>query len=252
MTNSLVEVGQGQIVTVYPVAGGNGASYTALNLAYAMREKDPYASIAVVDFDFTNPYMGIALTTDNVHGIDNLVDKINGDFLDDEQFKENMIVLKDDVHLLKGSQLGHFDLVKQDHLTIMVDYLKTLYDVTFIATNFSASDIGTPVGLYVADQILLLGRYTSANAVLSQRAVETIRNYAGHGEVSILYNMYHNQNGIDFSEVFEGWPVLGTIPYVGDTVDNDHLSGKSLGGLVKRRNPSEEVYQEVLETIIKE
>lgn len=250
--NLLEEKKEGKVITLYPVAGGNGVSYTAVNLAYALRERDPYTRIALVDFDFNNPYLGVSLTTDNVHGIDNLVDKINGNFLDEDMFKENMITLRDNIDLLKGTQLGQFNLVKQEHLTTIVEFLREAYDFIFITTNHSAADAGTSVALYVADHILVVGRYNTTNALLAQKAVDAIRNYGGRGDVGVLYNMYYNQNGIDFSEVFEGWTVYGTIPYLQDTVDNQHLSGKTLGSLKKRKNPTQEVYDSILDAFVQD
>lgn len=239
-----------KIITIHPVAGGNGANYVAINLAYAIREKDPYKKIAIADFDFTNPYLGAGLTSDTIHGIDNLVDKLNGEFLDKELFQENMIKLRENVDLLRGTQLGRFNLVKQDHLKSISEFLKELYDVTIIVTNHSPTDGGTAVGLYVADHTLIVGRYNTANALLAQKTVDTIRTYGGKGDVGVLYNFYQNQNGIDFSEVFEHWPVLGTLQYLPDTVDNQHLVAKGLSPMKKRKTATQDVYDQIITAFI--
>lgn len=238
---------EGKIITIFPVAGGNGASYTAVNLAYALREKDPYKKIAIADFDFAHPFLGAGLTADTVHGIDNLVDKLNGDFLDNELFMENMIKLRENIDLLRGTQLGRFNLVKQDHLKKISEFLKEEYDVVIIVTNHAVTDGGTAVGLYVADHTLVIGRYNAANALLAQKTVDAVRTYGGKGDVGVLYNFYQNQNGIDFSEVFEDWPIFGTLPYLPDTVDNQHLISKGLSPMKKRKNATQDVYEQIIQ-----
>lgn len=248
--NALNEETEGNIITVYPVSGGNGANYIAVNLAYALREKDPYKKIAIVDFDFANPYMATSMTTDDVHGLDNLIDKINGNFLNEEMFEENMIHLKEDIHLLKGTKMGRFNLVKQEHLKQITDHLRALYDVVFIATSHSATDGGTAVGLYSADHLLVVGRYNSKNAVLAQKAMEAIQTYSSTSDVALVYNYYTNQNGIDFSEVFGQWSTLGTIPYLPDTVDNQDVGGKGLSPIRRKKNASQEVYEQILDAFV--
>jgi len=244
--NYIEEKKDSKIITVYPASGGNGANYIATNLAYALRERDPYTRIAIVDFDFANPHLGLSLTNDDIHGIDNLVDKINGDFLDKELFKENMIKLKDNIDLLRGTQLGQFNLVKQSHLRTITEFLKETYDVVFIATSSETTDPGTAVGLYVADHTLVVSRYNAANAIHATKTFDAIRTYGGQGDVGVIYNFYHNQNGLDFSDVYKDWPVFGTIPYLPDTVDNNNLSGNALVSVKKKKNPAQAVYEEVL------
>lgn len=243
---------EGRIITVHPVTGGNGANYIAVNLAYALREKDPYTRIAIVDFDFTNPHLALSLTTDNVHGIDNLVDKINGRFLDTDMFKENMITLKEEIHLLKGTQLGRFNLVKQTHLKEIVTYLRALYDVVIISTSHDVSDGGTVTALNEADNILVVARYNEVNALVAEKTVENVQTYQSESEVGVVYNYYHNENGLDFTEVFDEFETFGNIPYLNETVDNQHLSGNVLSGLKRRKNTTQEVYHEILTSFIED
>lgn len=237
---------EAMITTVYPVANGNGASYIAMNLAYETREKNPHAKIAVVDFDFTSPFLGESFTDDNVHGIDNLIDKINGNFLDAELFQENMIPLRNDIALLKGTQMGRFNIVKQEHLTVIIEFLKELYDYVFIATNAEATDGGTPVGLFSAKNILIVGRYNYKNEQLANKAVQAISSLTSGADIGIVYNFYHSQNGIDFSERFSQWRVFGTIPYLPETVDNQNLTGKGLNIIKKKKDATQELYDTIL------
>ena len=242
------------ITTVYPVVNGNGANYIAMNLAYAAKEKDPHAKIAVVDFDFNHPYLGLALQDDRYHGIDNLIDKINGGFLDEDLFTENMVMLKEDIYLLKGTKMGRFQsVVRQEHLQDIVAHLKKLYDYVFIATNAEATDGGTPVGLFSANNILILGRYNQANKAMAQKASNNITAMAGPADIGILYNFYDGQNGISLNEEFGQWLVFGTVPYQSETVDNINLYDRGLslsklgGGKRTKGTNVQETYANVLE-----
>lgn len=239
---------KGILTTVYPVVNGNGANYIAMNLAYAAREIHEHAKIAVVDFDFSNPYLGIGMHDDIIHGIDNLIDKINGDFLDAELFEENMITLKDDIKLLRGTQMGRFyNMVRQEHLEAIIVLLKQRYDYVFIAANAEATDGGTAMALFHANNILLLGRYNYKNYFMASKAVKNLEALSGSAQIGVVYNMFNGQNSIDFGENFSEWTVHGTIPYLPDTIDNGNLSGRGLQ-IVKRskRDETKETYQNVL------
>lgn len=223
------------ITTVYPVVNGNGANYVALNLAYAVRAQDQYSQIAVVDFDFENPYLGVGLHGDTTHGIDNLIDKLNGRFLDNQLFKENMIELKENIHLLQGTKMGRFkNLVRQEHIEQILEFLRKNYEYVFITTNASPSDGGTPVSLFNADNLLVVGRHTNKNEILAEKASRTIENYSKAKNMGLIYNLYSGTNDRDFSTYFSHLQVFGTIPYLPDTVDGDNLVGRGLQ--ILRRN----------------
>lgn len=239
---------QGILTTVYPVVNGNGANYIAMNLAYAAREIHEHAKIAVVDFDFSNPYLGIGMHDDRIHGIDNLIDKLNGDFLDVELFEENMITLKEDIKLLRGTQMGRFyNMVRQEHLEAIIALLKQRYDYIFIAANADATDGGTSMALFHADNIVVLGRYNYKNYFMAQKTVQNLDALSGSAQVGVLYNLFNGQNSLDFSEHFSEWTVFGTVPYLPDTIDNGNLTGRGLQ-IVKRskRDEAKETYLNVL------
>lgn len=237
------------ITTVYPVVNGNGANYVALNLAYAVRSQDQYSQIAIVDFDFENPFLGVGLHGDTTHGIDNLIDKLNGRFLDNQLFKENMIELKENIHLLQGTKMGRFkDLVRQEHIEEIMIFLRKNYDYVFIVTNASPNDGGTPVSLLNADNLLIVGRHTNKNVAIASRAAKTIENYSKAKNVGLIYNFYTGSNDRDFTEHFSHWQVFGTIPYLPETVDGDNLVGRGLQILKrnKRDDASAATYTNIM------
>ena len=131
-----------------PVMVGNGSKYIATNLAHYTKKLYPDKKVALVDFDFINPYLAEKLSLhDNIHGIDNLTDKIDGNFLDNHLFTENMVKLKNGVELLKGTKLTHnLDLIKKHHIEKILELLRSLYDFVFIAVSNKVTS-GTVYGL---------------------------------------------------------------------------------------------------------
>ena len=66
-----------KVITVYPIVTGNGAKFITTNLANTLKEEYPDKKIALVDFDLKHPYLAHTLSEfDEVHGIDNLIEKI--------------------------------------------------------------------------------------------------------------------------------------------------------------------------------
>lgn len=246
---------ESHVTTIYPIAGGNGAAHVTVQMAYALRDVEKHKKIAIVDFDFNSPVLAAGLHDDEAHGIDRLVDKLNGDLLTTDGFLENMIKLKKDIHLLRGSQLAHrFPFVSQGHLDAIVALLREEYDYVFIATSTNASDGGTPAGLYHADHIAVVGRYTQKNNWRLKDAVSTVKGYAKTQDVALVYNFYEDQNKLDFSKRLpQSWIVAGTLPYVPAGIDNKNVTSQNPLAFTKgkRSDEAKNTYQALFQTFYK-
>lgn len=245
---------ESHITTIYPIAGGNGAAYTTMNLARALRNVEKYKKIAVVDFDFSSPVLGEGLHEDDTHGIDMLVDKINGDILTNDSFLENMVELKNDIHLLRGTRLGHrFPFVHQEHLEVIVQLLKEEYDYVFIAASDDVTDGGTGTALYYADTVVVVGRYTQKNQYKLKDAISAVDNYASTKDIALIYNLYEDQNKLEFSHMLpKEWEFCGTVPYDSSAIDNHQsIAGGFSFGRGKEADLSKETYQEVFDKFFK-
>lgn len=246
---------ESHVTTIYPIAGGNGAAYVTIQMAYAFREVEKHKKIAVVDFDFNSPTLAAGLHEDNAHGIDRLVDKLNGNLLTTDGFLENMIKLKKDIHLLRGSQLAHrFPFVSQAHLDQIVGLLREEYDYIFIATSEKASDGGTPVALFHADTIAVVGRYTHKNEWRLKEAISTVKGYAQTKTVAVVYNLFEDQNKMDFSKQLpESWKVAGTLPYLPSGIDNKNVTGQGALSFTKgkRSDETKNTYESLFHTFFK-
>lgn len=243
---------KGKVIVCYPVVTGNGAKYTATNLAMAYKEKFKSAEVALVDFDFKNPYLAYSFTEhDKVHGIDNLIDKIDADSLTKELFKENMVRVHD-VDILKGTKLiGRGHLLTKNHIISIIDFLEELYDYVIIAVSSEADNSGTVYALSEADEILLIINNNLTNFMKLPQAVNIIDNYKSTREdPKIIYNMYMNNARVGFNQLFDEYylKVIGIVPPIPETIDNNNFAGVNskiaIGG--KGKNDVSTYYEEIV------
>lgn len=220
-----------KIILCYPVITGNGAKYTATNLAVAYKEKFSNAKVALVDFDFKNPYLALSMTDhDKVHGIDNLIDKIDAESLTKELFKENMVTVKD-IDVLKGTKLiGRDHLLTKNHITTIIDFLKELYDYVIIAVSPNVDNSGTVYGIAEADEILLIIKNNLSNYMRLPQAMNILDAYKSTKEdPKVIYNAYTQNNRVSFNQLFDEYylKVIGIVPIIPETVDNNNYAGFS-------------------------
>ena len=237
----------GSIIAVYPIVNGNGANYVTMNLAYHTKEKYPQAKIAVIDYDFSNPNLGIALTTDRFHNIDNLIDKIEGKFLSEDLFMENMIPLKGGIDLLRGSIMGHYeDYIMPTHLETILDMASNVYDYVFVSCNASHLDDGTSVALMMADKLVVVNRHNQINSNHTRQAADTIENIFGDGKVGVIYNYYTRPVNSDVAVEFSKYEVIGLLPFRPETTDNIDLV-KNVMVVTNKVRENNELYERILE-----
>jgi len=231
-----------KVLTVCPIMDGSGGKFVSANLAHHLKQETKQ-SVALVDFNFKHPYLGKDLTDDTIHGIDNLLDKIDGDGLTPELFKENMVTLRNGVDLLQGTNLiGKHHLFQAPHIFAMLEQLKALYDYVVVAVSPQADNAGTIYGVSEADQLILVGRETVANVATFNRTYQMLSQYKKQTtDVAFVYNMKSAPKGL--SEYIQDYnlTVLGLVDYDEQAIDNRDLV-ESKAKLFKSKSKNHNVF----------
>lgn len=228
-----------KVITFYPVTQGVGCKYTATGFAFILTQLYPKAKVALVDFDFKNPYLAANLAShDNVHGIDNLISKIDGNFLTEALFKENMIKLPELFDLLKGTELiGRDHLITKRHIDKIMEMLRSHYDYVVIAVAPSADNAGTVYGLYEADEVVMVTRINHACFSNIGKATNIVNSYKKTPKrIKLVYNMYSDNFHIDFTKITtdNNLEVIAGLPYDEGTIDNHNISTGLQGKITNR------------------
>lgn len=231
---------QGKLTVIYPVTQGVGGKYVATNIAHVYKERFPEKKVALVDFDFKAPYLAGYLTdNDKIHGVDNLIEKIDGGFLDDNLFKENMVIMDNGIELLKGTKLrnNHY-FIEPKHIQEIIKFLRKMYDAVFVSVSTQADNSGTTISLFEADELILVSRndftcHSQLDASLD------IANHYKKDDLSMkwVYNQFVESSNMDFNSLIAeyGLQVIGVVPYDNETIDNRDLKGKVFGSIIKRK-----------------
>lgn len=231
---------QAKLTVIYPVTQGVGGKYVATNVANIYKERFPEKKVALVDFDFKAPYLAGYLTdNDKVHGIDNLIEKIDGEFLDAELFKENMVTMDSGIDLLKGTKLGnnHY-FIEQKHIQEIISFLREMYDAVFISVSALADNAGTTTSIFEADELVMVSRNDFTCFNLVENALEVVNHYKKDAvEVKWVYNQFSEGSNMDFDGFIgkQGLQVIGVLAYEKDNIDNRDLKGKTFGNIIKRK-----------------
>jgi len=244
-----------KMIVCMPIVVGNGSKYIATNLAYHTKKQYPTKKVALIDFDFKQPYLAEKLSLhDTIHTIDNLIDKIDGNFLTNELFKENMITLKEGVHLLKGTKLtNNIDLIKKYHIEKILEILKQDYDYVFIAVSNEILS-GTVYSLFEADEIVLVSKNNYTNFREANRVFKLINNYKGEkANLNLFINQYSENSDVNFNEFVSKNDIknIELIPHMEETFDNADLDKSIIMSKVfKNKSKSQEVFEEIIEKFI--
>ncbi|AJD93446.1 hypothetical protein JMA_41290 (plasmid) [Jeotgalibacillus malaysiensis] len=240
---------QAKVIVFYPATQGVGGKYVATNVAHTMKEQHPEKTIALVDFDFRAPFLAGYLTdNDKVHGVDNLIEKIDGGFLNNDLFKENMVTLNG-IDVLKGTKLGknHY-FIEQKHIEEILTFLRRLYDVVLISVSSDTDNAGTTTALFNADEVVLVSRNDFTCYSVFESAMDIINFYKkDEAEVKFVYNQFDESSNLEFNTYIgkNGLPVIGVVPFASNTIDNRDLKEKVFSGLIKRKK-QETPFDEIL------
>lgn len=246
-----------KIITVYSIVQGNGAKFIATNLADAYKKSSPSSNVALVDFDFRYPFLANTLAPkDDIHGIDNLIEKIDGDFLDAKLFKENMVHLKNGVDLLKGTKLQNkHSLIDRNHIEKVIQCLRESYDVAIIVANSDFDNSGSVYSAINADSIILIGQPNYPTYLNIESVSKKIDHYAQmRCKKWFLYNKYYESRYVDLKPSVSqcGLSVLGVVPQIDNAVDNMDLKDSTLKNLLggNRTNKTEKsLFDEMIQKL---
>lgn len=247
----------GSLLVCYPVLQGNGSKYTATNIADTIKHMDHDLNVALVDLDFKVPYLaGYLSGHDRVHTIDNLIERIDGGFLDEEVIKDNMVELKNGVDLLKGTKLKNtYYFIKQEHIRQILVMLQKMYDVIVVAVSNGNESLSTMVAMLAADHILLVGKNDYSNYLSLESEIRFAQNYASNEDkIKLIFNMFDQNSDLDFQPILSetGVPLVAWIPYDKDTVNNKHIdSGKIIGKFLKSKK-EDSPYEELVVNLLDE
>lgn len=242
-----------KMITVYPIVAGNGAKFVATNIAHYLKVANPTKKIALVDFNLKQPYLTHALTThDEIHGIDNLIDKIDGNLLTDELFVENMVMMKNNVEVLKGTKLvGKHKVFNEKHMKTIVEHLKNIYDYVIAVVSPDTDNAGTVYGLHEADSVVMVARNNVANVKTAYRALNIVQQYKKSNDVvKFVYNM-HTSNSNDLSNFVKdsNLEVLGLVEYDDTAIDNLDLYGSQGVKFFKQKSRNQDVFTNMVKSL---
>lgn len=250
----------GLLISCYPVLQGNGAKYTATNLAHEIKMYNRDLSVALVDLDFKVPYLaGYLSGHDEVHTIDNLIEKIDGGFLSEDDIKTNMVELKNGVELLKGTKLAKtYYFIKQEHIHQILVLLKRMYDVVVVAVSHGNDSLSAMVSFLFADHILMIARNDFSNYRVLKSQIRFVKNYAENEDaVKLIFNMYDESSNLDFQPILSetNVPLVAWVPYDPSTINNRHIDGGMVTGRFfrkKEQTPYDELIVRLLEESVQE
>ncbi len=230
-----------KIIVCIPVVTGNGSKYTAMNLAHYHKVSNPDHKVALVDLDFHLPSIFAQETSfDQIHNIDNLLDKIDGNQLNSKLFHENMIELPNQVDLLKGTALiNNHPAIQRHHIETIFRYLKEEYDYTFVSVSNIDDNSGTVYGLHEADEVVMVAVNNYVNYLQIEDKLQLVRRYFHkHLEQKLIFNRYNEKSQVDFGDWIRenNIVVIGSILYDEKTMDGMDLSGTFLSRLNIKKN----------------
>lgn len=226
---------QSKIITVLPVITGSGAKYSAVSIAYGIRQKDKNARIALLDLDLRNPYLlGGYLACEKGRGLDTMVAQIEAGVMDDVLFKDNMSNYANMFDVLRGSEITQDNsIIKEEHIAKIFELARKNYDYIITVVAPDDDNAGTVYGLFQADVIVLVIRPNYASLVNLQSKVErVIERYKNSTKLfNVIFNMRsNNTKGYEYeaemTNMLEGHgKTIGEFKFYEENVDNANLEG---------------------------
>lgn len=228
----------GRIITVVPVHTGAGGKFIATSIAFGLRQKnpDPRIKIALVDFYFSNPYLGSTLiaqatsATKDMRGVDNLLEKIDSHTLNDNLFTDNMIQIEGQFDILKGTRMvDSYDAFNREHIETIIQHLKKKYEYVVISASALGDNAGTVFGIAHADDVVLVSRMNTESFVNFDKSVGMIRQFMNREDkkINVVFN-YRTQNyDLDFTNKLnahkEYMDVIGDMKFHPNAIDNQNI-----------------------------
>ena len=244
-----------KIVVCLSVVRGNGAKYICTNLAHYTKIKDTNKKVILLDFDFEHPYLCESLVEfDKVHGIDNVVNKIEAGASIEDIFDEDIIKLKSGVELLKGTKMKNAEnVINNSHLEIILDFIKNNYDYVFINTS-NITCISSAFTIFNADEIIIVAKNNYSNYGEFNNLKTLIKNYKSkNSKLNLVINQYNKKPKISFEDFIDNDFLIENtvlIPLISESIDNLDLDKSLLKSkLFKSKGKVEKVFSELIDVI---
>jgi pilus assembly protein CpaE len=202
----------GQVVAVFGAKGGVGCSLVAINLAIALSSKQTH--VAIVDSNLQFGDVGVMLNLQASRNITDLVEQI-GDL--DEVILNQVMTAHDSgiKALLAPPRPEMAELVHAEHLKIILEKLRTLYDFIIVDTDTSLQDRILNI-LDISDRIILVGTPdipALKNARLFLEITEALE-YDPHKILFVVNKVDKRIGGISTSDIQDAikHPVAAELP----------------------------------------
>jgi len=146
-------VRQGQVIAVFGAKGGVGCSLVAINLAIALVNKQ--TRVAIVDSNLEFGDVGVMLNLQASRNIADLIPQIQD--LEEDFIQQVMTPHDSGIRaLLAPPRPETAELVAAEHLKLILEKLRTLYDYVVVDTDTSLHDRILNI-LDISDAIILVG-----------------------------------------------------------------------------------------------
>jgi pilus assembly protein CpaE len=214
------EGGAGELIVLYGGKGGVGKSVIATNLACAIA-KETGASVGLVDLDLQFGDVGVLLNLPQSQSITDLVENI--DSLDADFIADIMAVGPANVRVLTTPPSPELaDLVSPEHVTLILDKMRQIFDFVVVDTSSHLGDI-TLTALDASTQVLLVTALSIPavkNAKLALRLFETLS--IPSDRITIVLNRCeaHTEFNKESIEAHLKFPIAVQIPHDPRTVIN--------------------------------
>lgn len=231
-----------KIITVMPIVQGAGCKFMTTSMAYTLKQQEPNKKIALLDFDFYEPYLAESLTSmDKIHRIDTLIDKIDSDTLDGATLDANFVKVDRMFDVLKGTRMfGRQYVFNEKHMTTILDYVERTYDYCFIAVSPFADNAGTIFGLHRAHQVVLVSQLNLECKTRFKQAVDIAKHYSDdETKIALVYNFRTQTSDEDFTNEVIGAGnvvVIGALPFIPSAIDNKNIKPTLMSKVMSKTN----------------
>ncbi|MBN1934226.1 MAG: response regulator [Anaerolineae bacterium] len=154
-STSLRPTNLGKVIAVFSPKGGVGCTTVLINLAVAVHQIEPSAKVAVMDCNMQFGDVGISLylkESRSITDLAGLTDEIDLDLIESAMIAHDASGLRVLLAPLKPEEA---ELITTDHVRIIVDGLRQLYDYVLIDMGSTLQDMELAI-FDLADRVILI------------------------------------------------------------------------------------------------